>query len=127
MRRVRAISTTILRGAVVVFGLAAVAVSPAMSPAYAQSGANIYASADLLPEGTPEGGGAGTRGSATFEQMDNGMTRVTVTFTGLAPNSAHANHVHDGSCTGNILHPVEVLQADACGMALAVTALSASV
>lgn len=128
MRKDRTITSALLSFAVLVFGLAAVAVGPAVSPAYAQSGANIYAAADLLPEGVPEGGGGtGPRGSATFERMDNGMTRATVTFTGLAPNSAHANHVHDGSCTGNILHSLQVLQADASGMARAVTELGVSV
>jgi len=123
MRRDRTITNALLSVAVLVLGLGAVAVGPA----YAQGNADIYAAADLLPEGTPEGGGTGLRGSATFERMDGGMTRVTVTFTGLAPNSAHANHVHDGSCTGSILYPLELLQADASGMARAVTELSATV
>jgi len=128
MRKDRNILSVLLSIAVLVLGLAAVALGPAASATYAQSNAAIYASADLLPEGTPEGGGGtGPRGSATFERMDNGMTRVTVTFTGLEPNSAHVNHVHDGSCTGNILHPLETLQADASGMAQAVTELGASV
>ena len=128
MRRYRTITSASLSFALLVLGIGAVVVGPGVSPAYAQSNAAIYASADLLPEGTPEGGGGtGPRGSATFERMDNGMTRVTVTFTGLAPNSAHVNHVHDGSCTGSILHPLELLQADAAGMARAVTELGASV
>lgn len=126
--RTRTRTSALLIFAVLVFGLGAVAIGPAVSSVYAQSNANIYASADLLPEGTPEGGGGGgPRGSATFEKMDNGMTRVTVTFTGLAPNSAYANNVHDGSCTGNILHPLQTLQADASGMARVVTELGASV
>ena len=127
MRKDRTIKGALLSTAVLLLGLAAVAVGPAASATYAQSNANIYASADLLPEGTPEGGGTGLRGSATFERMDNGMTKVTVTFTGLEPNSAHVNHVHDGSCTGSILHPLEILQADASGAAQAVTELAASV
>jgi hypothetical protein len=119
--------SVLLSVAVLLFGVAAIAAGPGASATYAQSNADIYAAADLLPEGTPEGPGSGLRGSATFERMDNGMTRVTVTFTGLAPNSAHANHVHDGGCTGSILYPLEVLQADASGMARAVTELEASV
>ncbi len=128
MRRNRTRTSALLSLAVLVFGFGGVAIGPTVSSVYAQSNANIYASADLLPEGTPEGGGGGgPRGSATFEQMDNGMTRVTVTFTGLAANSAYANNVHDGSCTGNILHPLQTLQADASGMARVVTELGASV
>src|SRR5436190_6573973 len=91
--------------------------------AIAQQGVDIYASADLRPAGAAEGPPPpGTpSGSVTFEHLAGGKTRVTVTAMGLTPNSTHANHVHDGSCTGTILVPLQPLQVDAGGNAKAVT------
>ena len=94
----------------------------------ARQAAGVYAAADLLPEGTTEGVPAsGPYGTATFERTADGATRVTVVMMRLEPNSTHVNHVHDGSCTGAILLPLEPLQAGADGMARAVTELAQEV
>lgn len=85
-----------------------------------QQGANVYAAADLGVEG-----GTGPHGIVTFERLDNGGTKVTVSMSGLQPNSRHANDIHDGSCTGPVLFPLQTLEADANGTALAMTDLKA--
>jgi hypothetical protein len=85
-----------------------------------QQGANVYAAVDLGVEG-----GTGPHGIVTFERLDNGGTRVTVSMSGLQPNSRHANDIHDGGCTGPVLFPLQTLEADANGTALAVTDLKA--
>lgn len=105
-------------------GLALSAGSYGALPASAQQGAEIYATADLAPEGA---GSEGTASTATFEHTGQGSTRVTVIAMGLQPNSRHLNHIHDGSCSGPILYPLEVLVADTSGMARAVTELPGEV
>src|SRR5205814_727015 len=97
--------------------------------AVAQQGGDIYASADLRPAGASEGPPPpGTAsGSATFAHSATGVTRVTLVAMGLPPNSKHANHIHDGSCTGSILLPLQDLQADASGNATAVTDITQEV
>jgi hypothetical protein len=113
----------------VAIALAAIALVIAV-PGYvmAQQGAGVYAMADLLPEGVTEGVPAsGPYGTATFERTAGGGTRVTVIVLRLEPGSTHANHVHDGSCTGAILHPLEPLQAGNDGTATAVTELTQEV
>jgi hypothetical protein len=52
---------------------------------------------------------------------------VTVIVLRLEPGSTHANHVHDGSCTGAILHSLQPLQAGNDGTATAVTELAQEV
>jgi hypothetical protein len=100
------------------------------APGYvmAQQSADVYAVADLLPEGVTEGVPAsGPYGTATFERMAGGGTRVTVIVLRLEPGSTHVNHVHDGSCTGPILQPLQPLQAGDDGTATAVTELTGEV
>jgi len=97
------------------------------APAIAQQSADIYALADLRTDPGGEGPPTTPGGTATFEHTADGGTRVTVLVMGLTPNSKHANHVHDGSCTGSILHPLVTLEADAQGTARAVTDLKGEV
>lgn len=54
------------------------------------------------------------------------MLTVQVTLTGLAPNSVHPSHIHEGSCArqGKVLYPLSNLVADAHGAAHATTKLS---
>jgi hypothetical protein len=94
-----------------------------------QQAGEVYASADLLPEGAMPGQvppGAPS-GIATFLRLADGRTQVVVTASGLQPNSRHVNHIHDGSCTGTILIPLQTLEADGSGMARAVTEIDQQV
>src|SRR5215212_1934158 len=70
--------------------------------ALAQQARDIYASADLRPEGASEGPppSGSANGTAVFERLASGDRRVTLTVAGLPPNTKHVNHVHEGSCTG---------------------------
>lgn len=54
------------------------------------------------------------------------MLTVQVMMTGLAPNSTHPNHIHEGSCgsMGKILYPLTKLVADAHGVAQATTKIN---
>jgi hypothetical protein len=89
----------------------------------AQQAGDIYAAADMRTAGASEGPPplGMPSGTATFAHLASGGTRVTVTVLGLPPNSKHANHIHDGSCTGSILLPLQLLEADASGNANTVT------
>jgi hypothetical protein len=59
---------------------------------------------------------SGVTGSATLSQS-GGTTTVMVTLRGLAPNSAHAGHIHRGSCSGAIIFPLATVTANAAGEA----------
>src|SRR5581483_4488339 len=54
------------------------------------------------------------------------QTAVIVTVWGLEPGSEHTNHIHNGSCTGAILFPLQKLVADKSGMARAVSSVPAA-
>jgi hypothetical protein len=95
----------------------------AAAPVSAQQ-ASVYAVATLTAEGQDPHTSTST---ATLEETATGGTRVTVIMMGLEPNSRHANHVHDGNCIGEILYPLQLLEADASGMARAVTELDVKV
>ena len=90
-----------------------------------QSG-NIYAVADLVPEGAeadPHVGGS----SATFESRDSGGTRVRVVLQNVQPNTRYAADVRDGSCSGQVLHSLQPVTSDASGAGLSVADVPASV
>lgn len=55
------------------------------------------------------------------------MLTVQVMLMGLAPNSIHPNHIHEGSCAnqGKVLYPLTNLVADAHGVANATTKVKA--
>jgi len=69
-------------------------------------------------------GGEGAYGKAQLSLSGTTLT-VTVSMTGLAPGSRHEAHIHSGSCTkqGPVVHPLEVVVADASGNAHAVTTI----
>lgn len=79
----------------------------------------------------------GTSAQATLKHTPTGtanlmwdhttkMLTVQVTLTGLAPNSVHPSHIHEGSCVrqGKVLYPLSNLVADTHGAAHATTRLS---
>jgi hypothetical protein len=57
-------------------------------------------------------------GTAQLTLSGNTLT-VKLTLSGLAPNSAHAAHIHAGSCEsqGPVVHPLQNVVADASGNA----------
>jgi hypothetical protein len=59
---------------------------------------------------------SGVTASATVAQSGNGI-KVDITFKGFAPNSAHAGHIHQGSCQqqGPVKFPLPSVTADANG------------
>lgn len=69
-------------------------------------------------------GGEGAYGKAQFSLSGSTLT-VTVSMTGLAPGSHHEAHIHSGSCAkqGPVVHPLEVVVADASGNAHVVTTI----
>jgi hypothetical protein len=67
------------------------------------------------------------RGTALLEPTQSGGTAVTVTVYGLGPGGTYINHIHNGSCTGPILFPLDNLVADATGTARAVTQVRAPI
>src|SRR4051794_40114712 len=64
-----------------------------------------------------------TRGEVLLQQTGPNVTAVIVTVYGLEPGSEHVNHIHNGSCTGNILFPLEKLIADKTGVARSVSSV----
>src|SRR6478672_388150 len=112
---------------VIIASLIVASLLPAGSgTAVAQQAGDIYASADLRPEGSAEGPppAGSAYGTATFERLADGKTSVKVTAAGLPPNTKHANHVHTGSCTGQIIVPLQDLSADTSGNATATTQIN---
>jgi len=63
------------------------------------------------------------RGEALLRQSGRNETAVIVTLYGLEPGSEHVNHIHNGSCTGAILFPLEKLVADSRGIARSVSSV----
>lgn len=63
----------------------------------------------------------------SWDEKDHMLT-VKVALTGLAPNSTHPEHIHEGSCNnqGKILLPLQNLVADVHGVAIATSKVSAS-
>ncbi|HEX2804574.1 MAG TPA: CHRD domain-containing protein, partial [Kineosporiaceae bacterium] len=58
--------------------------------------------------------------------LANGQLTVKITMSGLAPNSAHAAHIHVGSCTnqGAVVHPLTNVTADGNGNATSSTTVA---
>ena len=69
---------------------------------------------------------SGVSGNATLAQSGE-TTTVTVTLSGMAPNSAHVGHIHRGSCSGAIIFPLGVLTADASGQGSVTATVNASI
>ena len=61
-------------------------------------------------------GGSGVSGGATLSEQGE-QVQVTVRLAGLAPNTSHAGHVHEGTCEalGNPVAPLLDVAADASG------------
>jgi Cu/Zn superoxide dismutase len=59
-------------------------------------------------------GDGGASGEAMVHAMGDSTT-VMITLRGLEPNSRHAAHVHNGSCSGGVMHPLQVVVADGEG------------
>jgi hypothetical protein len=106
------------------------AVAPATTSAAPAAGG-------AAPAGAP---GAGARGSATLAAtLSSGVTgsatlaqssettSVTVTLSGMTPNSAHAGHIHRGGCSGAIILPLGVLTADASGQGSVTATVNAAI
>jgi hypothetical protein len=85
------------------------------------------------PSPTPVSGpmqalnGSGVTGTVQVSKMTGGFV-VTVTVSGLAPNSSHINHIHKGNCPGapgpiatDVITALQPLVADASGKATATT------
>lgn len=64
-------------------------------------------------------------GTAQLKLSGKTLT-VTVSLTGLVPNSAHAAHIHSGSCEmqGAVLYPLKTITADASGAATVTTTVN---
>jgi Cu/Zn superoxide dismutase len=58
--------------------------------------------------------------------LANGQLTVKITMSGLTPNSAHAAHIHVGSCTnqGAVVHPLTNVTADGNGNAMSSTTVA---
>lgn len=58
--------------------------------------------------------------------LAHGPLTVKITMSGLAPNSAHAAHIHVGSCThqGAVVHPLTNVTADGDGNATSSTTVA---
>jgi CHRD domain len=69
---------------------------------------------------------SGVTGTATLAQSGE-TTNVTVTLSGMAANSAHAGHIHRGSCSGAIIFPLGVVTADASGQGSVTATVNASI
>lgn len=65
-------------------------------------------------------GVGGSKVTAVATVTDAGATtKVSITFKGFDPNSAHAGHIHSGSCeqNGPVVYPLTSAKADANGNA----------
>ncbi len=64
-------------------------------------------------------------GSAQLK-IDSNKVVVTLTLSGLAPNSVHMAHIHAGSCAsqGAVVYPLKPVTADAEGNATTSTTIS---
>ncbi|HZU06152.1 MAG TPA: cupredoxin domain-containing protein [Chloroflexota bacterium] len=96
--------------------------TPAATPAAAPAApGGVSATASLAPQRD-----SGVSGEATLTERD-GTTTVTVTLRGMAPNSAHAGHIHRGSCAGAIIHNLATIRADATGQGSATSTVNAPI
>lgn len=61
-------------------------------------------------------GNSGVSGSATLADA-NGQVQVAVQLTGFQPNTAHAGHIHQGTCDspGSVVAPLQEITAGADG------------
>ena len=61
-------------------------------------------------------GNSGVSGTAMLADA-SGQTQVAVQLTGFQPNSAHAGHIHQGTCDspGSVVAPLQEVNADATG------------
>ena len=74
-----------------------------------------------------QGSGPSQAASGTADvSFANGQLTVQITMSGLAPNSAHAAHIHVGSCTnqGAVVHPLTNVTADGNGNATSSTTVA---
>ena len=74
-----------------------------------------------------QGSGLSQAASGTVAlSLANGQLTVKITMLGLAPNSAHAAHIHVGSCTnqGAVVHPLTNVTADGNGNATSSTTVA---
>ena len=66
-------------------------------------------------------------GFTTLKLSKDGTLTVTVTLHGLVPGSAHAAHIHAGSCEsqlpGNVVYPLTTVVGDAQGNSTSVTVI----
>jgi hypothetical protein len=67
------------------------------------------------------------RGQVLMRQTGPNQTAVIVTVYGLPPGSEHVNHIHNGSCTGGILFPLQKLVADEVGIARSVSSVPGAI
>ena len=67
---------------------------------------------------------SGVTGEARLLQAGP-TTTLTISLEGLAPNSAHAGHVHEGGCDGRVLYPLATITADATGRGQATATVEA--
>lgn len=95
-----------------------------VSVASAQQGGDIYAAADLAPEGADPKAATGT---VTFERVENGGTRVTIVVMNAHPNTSYKADIRDGSCSGSALYSLESMQTDADGIGRSVSSIQAEV
>lgn len=73
------------------------------------------------------GASAGEKVSGTAQLSLSGTTlTVKLTLSGLEPNSAHAAHIHAGSCEsqGAVVYPLTPVMADASGSATVTTTIN---
>jgi CHRD domain len=76
---------------------------------------------------TAPGASAGEAVSGTAQLSLTGTTlMVKLTLSGLEPNSAHAAHIHSGSCEsqGAVVYPLTTVMADASGSATVMTTIN---
>ena len=68
-------------------------------------------------------GGAG--GEAMVHPMGD-STMVMITLQGLEPDSRHAAHVHNGSCSAGVVYPLQVVVADEDGIGTSSSTVAAA-
>jgi hypothetical protein len=127
------LSRPFARAARVMMTLAAVigvlCATPAMAQTLPPQGANIYAVADLVPQGTePDPHVAGS--SATFESAEadgTRVTRVTLVLQNMQPNVTYSVDIRDGSCDGPMLYELQPVSTGDDGSGRAVSDVPASV
>ena len=78
--------------------------------------ANPAASAMTMTAELQPVGGSGVTGQATLTPAA-GQTQVMIALNNLAPNSAHAGHIHTGTCAspGPAVQPLQPITANASG------------